>query len=204
AAKLAVFAHLRDGAPAPELPDTTEFRSIDVKELSGRFSTAHVTELCAPMKSPLRLSYSSLSDYERCPRCFYLKHVMGLDEFKTTGLAIGDVVHKSLEQYFRELRAAEGEGQPAPGLERLHALALRLLSEQTPEDEPDSAIVAQINAQLAGAMEALHTPDAEILEIERKIDFKLALPCGVQNCTAKIDRIDRAADGSFRLIDYKT
>lgn len=204
AAKLAVYAHLRDGAPAPQLPDAAAFQSVDVNALAEQYHAGRLVDLCAPLKAPLRLSFSTLSDYDRCPRCFYLKHVMGLDEIKTPGLAVGDAVHKALEQFFREVQQAEGEGRPAPGLARLHQLAERILHEQAPDGDPDGVMMTQINAQLTGAFESLHTPDSEILEIERKITFKLALACGVHDCTAKIDRIDRAADGAFRLIDYKT
>lgn len=201
--RLAALAHLRDHGRAPETLDglSSDTRSL-LEELASRVSRSG--EIFIPPKPPLTLSYTQITDYEGCPRCWYLKHVIGLDEPKTRSLAVGDVLHSALERFFIEKREADALGEAAPTFDRAVAIAVNLYAERTQGEEPTEAEHAQLREQLRAALEILHAPSDEILEIERSVKFKLALDSGVHDCVAKIDRIDRMRDGGFRLIDYKT
>lgn len=200
ALRLAALAHLRDTGAVPDGLGESEA----MRALADRLDHA-APPILAPLRAPLSLSYTKITDYERCPRCFYVKHVLRLDEEKTPGLAIGDIVHRALEKFFNEVRGADATHDgPAPTLPRLLAIARQLAQELSPTDETPAEVLTQIDAQLTGAYETLHTPDAEILEIECSIPFTISLECGEHHCLAKIDRVDRRQDGSFRLIDYKT
>lgn len=163
-------------------------------------------------RPPLDLSYTVIDQYERCPRCYYLRHVLGLDPLPGAAQVVGSAVHEAMEKFANQCRAAEGEGQPAPGVERLLELGRRAFFRRWPRgEEVDRMQLDQISAQLALAFERLHDPNANILEIEKLITFSYsaaAAPDIKHKFVAKIDRIDQIAmeDGStgFRIIDYKS
>ena len=196
--RIAALAHLRDAGALPDHLDEP-FTGA----LAARLDARH-TPFFAPLTAPIDLNFTMISDYQRCPRCFYVKNVIGLDEDKTPGLAVGDLAHRALEQFFTDLRDAESHGRPAPGVERVREIAARLLASPTRDERRTAELAPQVEALMLTAINALHDPASEILEIERRIEFPLALDSGEHLCVAKIDRIDRRADGSFRLVDYKT
>ncbi|RMH28971.1 MAG: ATP-dependent helicase [Planctomycetota bacterium] len=198
ARRIAALAHLRD---AGALPDHLGHPAA---EALARRLERDAKPALAPLPAPLKLTYTKINDYTRCPRCFYVKHVLGLDEEKTPGLAAGDLAHRALEQFFGEVRHAEAHGEPAPGEARLREIVRRLVGPAGRLDGPDGALGAQIEALALAAVRDLHDPASEVLEVERTIEFPLGLPAGEHNAIAKVDRIDRTPDGAYRLVDYKT
>ncbi len=157
------------------------------------------------LKPPLRLSYTKIQDYVKCPRCFYAKYVLGLEPMPGPAAVVGIAVHGALETFYLEQRAAEAEGHGPPGRERLMAIGREAFFRAWPRHlEADRAQLDQVLAQLGVAFDRLHDPSANVVEIEKKVVFAY----GPHAFEAKIDRIDRvtAADGSeaFRIVDYKT
>ncbi len=172
-------------------------------------SAAPLPRLTRPMPGPLQLSYSRLSDYERCPRCFYVKYVLGLDEPKTFELSIGNIVHSALERFTIELRSAESEGEPRPGVERLDAIARDEFKAAWPRSRAfDEDALKKVLGQLRLAHDNLLDDEGNILEVEADVSFRYACPLGRHEAghmfSGKIDRLDQLPDGSFRIIDYKT
>ena len=51
------------------------------------------------MFEPTHMSYSSLSQYERCPRSYYLNKVRSAQEKQTWFFPVGTAVHESIEAY---------------------------------------------------------------------------------------------------------
>ncbi len=201
--RLAALAHLRDNGEAPDvLNGLSKDDQALIQELAAKVSKA--SGVFVPPRAPLQLSYTRITDYEGCPRCWYIKHMLGLDEPKTRSLAVGDVIHTALEKFFLETREAESLGEAVPTIDRAINIATHLYTERSQGEPPTEADLAQLREQLRAALEILHSDQDEILEIERSVSFKLALDSGAHDCIAKIDRIDRMSDGGFRLIDYKT
>ena len=205
AARLSVVAALGAGDGVPDGADAA----------AAAFADALKTELAAseptdgplsfrPSTPPLRLSYTTIDAYCRCPRCFYVKYVMELPDPVGPSLRVGSVVHSVLQSYCEAWRKADAEGQPAPGPAFLEAAARRVLYGQVDDGEPvDAAELAQTLAQLRIYSQQFHDPSAEVIEIERKhvMDYEHA---GIAHrLTAKFDRIDRTA-GGIRIVDYKT
>lgn len=201
--RLAALAHLRDHGAAPDLLDglSDEGREL-IQQLAAR--EASTGDIFTPPKSPLKLSYTQITDYLGCPSCWYIKHILGLDEPKTRSLAVGDVLHQTLERHFQRVKEAEAFGETPPTIDDALNTAVSLYTERSQGDMPHEAELAQLREQLRAALETLHSENDEILEIECAVPFKLDLPSGKHDCIAKIDRIDRMRDGGFRLIDYKT
>lgn len=201
---IAALAHLRDHAALPpdaDLPDWAR-AAADAWRLGDDDSAA--LGITRPLAAPLELSYSKITDYQSCPACFYVKHILKLGEAPTTELALGSAAHDALERFYREFRAAESEGSPTPGKSRLLAIAEQLAAAWKPDrlgvvDEQR----AQLRQQLANLWDKLHD-DALILDLERAFRLPYIYKGVRHSITGKIDRIDQLPSGGFRIIDYKT
>jgi DNA helicase II / ATP-dependent DNA helicase PcrA len=186
-----------------ELP--AELRADPALTALARAGEATNAGLLRPIPAPLTLSYSAVEAYHRCARCWYLKSRMGLVEAARRETGVGEVAHVVLQAFFLRVRDAEADGRPVPGMDDLAAMARREYLRALGPDEPArEQTVEQLVAQLRHALETLHDPQAQILEIERKIDFPYELDGVAHSFTAKIDRIDLMPDGTHRIIDYKT
>ena len=157
-----------------------------------------------PLTPPLRLSYSRINEYSDCPRCYYLKYIMGYEEPRSDALTVGDAVHRAIEQYLKECATAEADGRTPPGADRLLAISdaiARVASARTVV--PDDATLDQIRAQLRNYAEHFHD-NAEVFKSEGIVNFNYIHNGIAHLFTAKIDRVDRLPDNSWRIVDYKT
>lgn len=215
AARLSVIGHLRNaeqGSAPPFISRLTSDQRSEAERLMHEAAKLSHARGFAPLKPPLRLSYTSIRDYKSCPACFYVRHVLRLpepmDESRTM-LTIGNIVHRALERFYREFREATAEGQPLPGRDRLLSLGREAYDQMWPHTlERPEAGWEQIEGQLTIAHDRFHSPDVNVLEIERDFgEMPYEIEGVVHSLVAKIDRIDQIEGGvglRYRLIDYKT
>ncbi len=169
------------------------------------FGAAAAKQLFKPMKAPLRLSYSMIDAYQRCPRCMYLKYGLGLPDEAREVTAMGTLVHEVLKRFFEQWRDADAEGRSKPGLDELLAMGRKAFAQaQQAHIETEPGDRETMLAQLATAFTKLHDPDAQIIELEREVTFDYPHNDTVHTLTAKIDRLDQLDDGGVRIVDYKT
>lgn len=168
-------------------------------------STAGVA-LLEPLSPPLHLSYSQISDYLRCPACYYVKHVLKLAEPPTSRLALGSAAHRALERFYRLVQQAQADGSPMPDLQQLLACGRQAWEElvSKSDGEAQRSLGEQLEAMLTQTFHKLYDPAADILDLERDIQFDYPYGGHTHTLTVRIDRIDRLSDGRVRLIDYKT
>jgi DNA helicase-2/ATP-dependent DNA helicase PcrA len=155
---------------------------------------------------PLRLSYTQVRAYIDCPRCWYLRYVLGLEDRGSAEANIGNVAHAALEGFYRRVRDAEAEGGRQPASADLHRLADAAFDRQFPAISTDAdAQRKMLHAQLSGMLERLHPTTHQVLELELPITMPFVDSLGTKHTLfAKIDRLDLDADGNHRVIDYKT
>jgi DNA helicase-2/ATP-dependent DNA helicase PcrA len=207
AARLAAVARAEAGEPLPAWIAQDEAR-----EAHGRISASVVDAVAPasaaeailrPMQAPLHLSFTALLDWEKCPRCYYLKHVLHLPEAEGRPVVVGKAVHAALERFYLKVKEADERGVPQPSLEDLLHLGERAIEDAIgpwgARDEEDAERVA---ALLRVAHGRLHDQRINVHGVEQKIRFTFEHQ-GRHTVTAKIDRIDLDA-GVFRLVDYKT
>ncbi|MBL9031438.1 MAG: ATP-dependent helicase [Phycisphaerae bacterium] len=157
-----------------------------------------------PLTPPLRLSYSHVRDYLRCGRCFYLRRVLGCPEVESARQDVGNAVHQALKEYFDLWRAAEAEGRPPPGVDRLLALGRREYERSLGLSRPmDALVLRQIEGMLRTAAQ-MHRATDQILELEWSLTFPYEREGVWHQFTAKFDRVDSPPQGGHRIIDYKT
>ncbi|MDX2116124.1 MAG: ATP-dependent DNA helicase [Planctomycetota bacterium] len=155
------------------------------------------------MTPPLKLSFSAVDSYLRCPRCFFLAHVRRLPEQRSSHLEMGGLTHEALEKFGKERRDAESEGRRGPGVERLKQIARQLYRERWPASRPYSEERLSVLLSLVENA-GLFDDGAQLRELEWKIQFPYPAGGHEHVMTAKIDRVDELPDGRLRLVDYKT
>jgi superfamily I DNA/RNA helicase/RecB family exonuclease len=227
--QLALIAVLRGGdhgqGPAPAWADAAQFADIRQRlgpiDITGAGKPAGVTNLGLRLSAPLKLSYSQLKDYERCPACFYVRHVLGLVEPQGRRQIVGQAVHEALEKYARLCAEADAEGRPRPSLAALQRLgrdiALAAVARSGSvgtasnlASEADDLVT--ISAQLASAHRMMdHEANIELIEHSARLIFTAPAsepaPDGGEHehtISLRIDRVERRADGRVAIIDYKT
>lgn len=211
ARRVAAIGRLRAGLTGDAMPEFL-LRAAERDERLRKFLDAGGAKAAtlAPMTPPLTLSYSTLEDFGRCGLCFYVKHVLGLDEPKTTELTVGGVAHLALEKFYKERRAAEADGRFPPGRGRLLKLGALEFERLAPRAGVNRKEVREkALAMLELAFDRLHDDADEILETELTIRLRFRLPDEDESTrphlfVAKIDRVDRTPSGGLRIVDYKT
>ncbi len=160
------------------------------------------------ISAPIKLSYSKVDQYHRCPGCFYLRYVLGLMEPGTSQQIVGTVAHAALERFYRDWSEADVEGIERPGLGELIGIARELfVIESRRVRGVEASQLEQIEAQLRLGFERLHDDGAEVMMLEENASFPYERADGDEGAhefVAKLDRVDRIGSDAFRIIDYKT
>lgn len=175
-----------------------------VRALVEQLEAERGEALFAPMPPPLRLSFSAVTAYEQCPRCYYLQYVLGLNPPESEEQSFGTAAHQALRQFYSDRREAEADGQPLPGVERLISLATAYQRRMT-RGRPDPEVLAQLVAQMRRLCEDLEDDAAELhQDLEATVRIPFQAGGHAHSLVAKIDRVDAMPDGSYRIVDYKT
>ncbi|CAN5865864.1 hypothetical protein BH11PLA1_BH11PLA1_10270 [soil metagenome] len=186
---------------AARLKKTPVAAARSVRELLGPAAAL------APLpKAPLRLSYSQLDAYRRCPMCYYLKYIWKLPEAGSKESNIGTLAHGVLERFYRDWTGTVNEGLPRPGRAALEALAQRAYrAEIGPDQRVDHDDLNMLLGQVRLFHERLHDETHEIAELEKTFTFPFEHGGHTHTLTAKLDRVDRMPGGvGVRVVDYKT
>jgi len=210
-----VNAVLRDGV-APEWATGAELGALSAMLVDALAMQERDDEggLHPGLVGPLKLSFSQLSKYLECPRCYLVNYVLRLPQENAVPMLLGTVVHETLEQFYTKWRAADAEGGATPGGEELDALVTKEFYARWPKDEVvDGEKLEQARALVRTVWESMHDPDAHIEELEREYKFGYTPGDGESEdgekamehtIKAKLDRIDATSSGGRRVIDYKT
>ncbi|MBL1216852.1 MAG: ATP-dependent helicase [Planctomycetes bacterium] len=166
-----------------------------------------LTTTLAPPRAPLRLSYTSINQYLRCPRCYWLRYVVKLTAPPSGAITFGSVIHETLEKFYLTQMLAESGDLPdvkAPGLPELIQIGLQMYNElRSPDDEGKSSFRTRLRAALELYYKDLHRPDLNPVAVEESIKFDYEHDGHTHLIDSRIDRID-VDDAGYHLIDYKT
>lgn len=212
AERLAIIAQVGATGSGPAWAD-----AADVNEIVTRLGKpeaalpATLRDIVRPPSPPLSLSYSQLKDYERCPACFWCRHLAGLVDPPGESQELGNVVHAAMERFANRVREADAEGREPPTLHDLQAIGREIIgiSDIQGGIPREADLVARVAAQLSTAYQLAqkHASGANILLIEHRAELPFvldALPGVTHTIKLRIDRVEQRADGSFAIIDYKT
>jgi superfamily I DNA/RNA helicase len=211
--RVALAAHLGEHGKLPEwigrasAPVRAYAERLAETFAAGRGDRPFAAELFRPIPAPLPLSFSWVKEYHDCPRCFYLKRVMGVPEPQGKEQLVGTAVHNALAAFYQQQRAAEAEGRGRPTLEDLLRFGREeFLAALPARNVADEEQLRQALAQLKLTHEKLYNPRDEVEQVEFVIRFPYQHEGIAHTCMAKIDRLDRmpAPARGHRIVDYKT
>jgi DNA helicase II / ATP-dependent DNA helicase PcrA len=144
-----------------------------------------------------RLSASAVDTYERCGLQFKLERDWRISAKPAAAVQYGAAIHRILKTYFDSVRA----GRPKTDDELLRGfrddLAAAGIGEAYQHELYEKQGVAQLRDFLKSARSV---PGLEVLHTEQS--FEIAI--GAVAVVGRIDRIDKRADGSVAVVDYKT
>jgi RecB family exonuclease len=183
----------------------------------------NLTAVAGDIGIPAPTSATRLQTWAACPHAYLLQYVLRVDPVEEperrldmTPLDKGSLVHEVLDAFVKDaLRRGEPiEEWTAADAARLHLVADDVFARYEAEGRAGRALfwrrdkariaadlerfLADDNARLARGVR----PVATELEFD---DLRVALPSGrVLTVRGSVDRIDRRADGSLIVLDYKT
>jgi len=145
----------------------------------------------------LQLSASAVDTYERCPLRFKLERDWRLASKPAAAMQYGASMHRVLRTYYDALRA----GRPRTEQQLIDDFREDLASAGIQDPYQHELYEKQGISQLKDFFEvAQRSTPPEVLHTEEWFEIKL----GETRLTGRIDRVDRAADGSVMVVDYKT
>ena len=171
-----------------------------------------------------RVSVSRLERYLKCPFQFYVANVLQVDEEPEdentrSPLERGRFLHELFETFFHEWQA-RGRGRiTAADMTEARALFVEICEPALASLSPAEAGLERArlfgSAVGSGIADRVFAMEAErgveirerLMEYELDGEFAFTGEDGASRrvrLRAKIDRVDVLADGTFRLIDYKT
>ena len=162
------------------------------------------TDQSAPRKRSFALSPSRVKDFHQCPLKFRLRVIDAIPEPPSLAALKGTIVHSVLEHLYE-----------APALQRSESYAQTLLEplwakhlEGSPEDLELFSSTSELDQWLLSARDLIaayfRLENPQYLEpIGREQFVSAQLPSGLA-IRGVIDRLDEAANGDLRVIDYKT
>jgi hypothetical protein len=215
--ELGVRAALGGDAWIGATPEVIRNRTLVAARASGEFTRfdgnvgAHPQLRVRDADRPV--SATRLEQWVRCPHAYFVHYVLHVepvvrpeDIFQLTPLDRGSLVHAILERFFQDgaiererLHAitdelcAEAEARGITGRRLLWDRDRRLL-----HAELDAFFDADAEYRGARAVETLST-ELAFADVERILEDSSTI-----KLRGKIDRVDRAPDGSLFVIDYKT
>ena len=161
---------------------------------------------CRPEWIPTSLSATAFKAYLACPFRFYLAHVLGMraeddGARELDPMGFGTLAHEALS-LLKNHAVLDDEG----ALQGLLLGELDRLAKRRYGAHPPLAILVQLDSlrqrlRAAAAVHAAAVRDGwRIVAVEEKFEAEL----DGMLVKARIDRIDRHADGRIRILDYKT
>jgi DNA helicase-2/ATP-dependent DNA helicase PcrA len=145
----------------------------------------------------LQLSASAVDTYERCPLRFKLERDWRIASKPAAAMQYGASMHRVLRTYYDALRAGRPHTEQQLIDDFRNDLASAGIQDQYQHELYEKQGVAQLKDFFAAAQRSI---PPEVLHTEEWFEIKL----GETRLTGRIDRMDRAADGSVVVVDYKT
>ncbi len=206
----------RDAYEASELDDRLRISEERLDELGSAIEgvSPQLSNYLPTVGNRLRLSASAIGSYQRCPKQYEYENVIRIPTPDQSHLRLGITVHNVLERFHKDL---EEPLEPEAARERL----MKLLDQSVAtggwgRTDDDKQLLERARTMLS------RYADSEFARVEgdvrTEVQFSLKLPPtelmqqtpvggkildGIQ-INGKIDRIDRLADGTQRVVDYKT
>jgi DNA helicase II / ATP-dependent DNA helicase PcrA len=144
-----------------------------------------------------RLSASAVDTYERCGLQFKLERDWRLAAKPAAAMQYGAAIHRVLRTYYEAIRV----GRPKSDEELIALFRSDLADAKIQERYQHELYEQQGIAQLLDFLaKARSQPPREVLHTEESFEIHI----GPVTVVGRMDRVDRLADGTVAIVDYKT
>jgi DNA helicase-2/ATP-dependent DNA helicase PcrA len=190
-------ASLRARAALPSQPELIEIAAAaDPAHPAGSRLPAWLA--LAPIEGlGARLSASAVESYETCPLQFKFEREWKLSREVQAAMQYGATMHRVLRTYYDSVRL----GRKKTDEELLQLFRDDLATTGIQDDYQRNLYLKKGLQQLGDFLAGTRsTPPPDVLHTEEWFDVQIA---GTK-VAGRIDRMDRSADGSVNIVDYKT
>jgi DNA helicase II / ATP-dependent DNA helicase PcrA len=195
-----------DAAGAADEARRNGIDPLTLRVLSRHAPAGQVLLQLAP--HDVTFSHSRFWVYRQCGMRYAFEYVYRVPSLERKGyFTFGSAIHSAFEEFAKARREARAAGEEPPGLEALK----RAFDEVwVPEAHADQQEAQHYRGRSDALLRRFYDKELasldQVVAVER--DFVLELEAGEGmapvRVRGKIDRIDRLADGSIEIIDYKT
>lgn len=189
-------AYLISRQAFPSQPELISIAAATDPEHVGASRLPAWLELPALGSLGAQLSASAVETYETCPLQFKFEREWKLSRDLHAALQYGAAMHRVLRTYFDSARFNRTKSDD----ELLKLLADDIGACGIEDDYQRQLYLEQGLRQMQEFLAAARFSHPEVLHTEEWFDVQVA---GTK-LTGRIDRIDRAEDGSVNIVDYKT
>ncbi len=188
---------LRSRVALPSQPELIELAAAADENYPPASKLAAWLALPAIDGLDARLSASAVETYETCPLQFKFEREWKLSRQLHAALQYGAAVHRVLRTYYDSVRL----GRPKTDDDLIALFREDLAAAKIQDEYQRDLYLKQGLAQLQEFLEGTRTlPQPEVLHTEEWFDIQM----GSTKVAGRIDRMDRAADGTVTIVDYKT
>jgi ATP-dependent exoDNAse (exonuclease V) beta subunit len=181
----------------PSQPELIEIAAGTDENYPERSKLAAWLALPAIEGLDARLSASAVETYETCPLQFKFEREWKLSRQLPAAVQYGAAVHRTLRTYYDSVRL----GRPKTDEELILLFCEDLADCRIEEAYQHDLYLKQGVSQLREFLQSAHAhPFPETLHTEEWFDIQM----GATKVAGRIDRMDRASDGTVRIVDYKT
>jgi putative RecB family exonuclease len=143
----------------------------------------------------VKLSYSKISTYERCPLAFHLQYEERVPTGRTPALSFGESLHQALHRF---------HDRPVPVPPSLGELWAILDDVWDPEGYTAESEEAQYRQHARQVLARYYQDNAASYRIPAALEYRFRIEIEGVGVSGVIDRMDRMPGGSYEIIDYKT
>lgn len=143
----------------------------------------------------MRLSYSSISTYKKCPMAYRFQYVEKRPTAPSPALSFGQSVHEAL-RWFYDVPTCD----PCSAEKLLDYLDECWVSDGYASREEETRYYFQARSVL----ELFYRNNIDEFRLPIALEQRFSIDLGFCNLTGIIDRVDKLPSGDFEIIDYKT
>lgn len=167
---------------------------LDLRTLNQPLASSKPKQIVNELKS---ISYSQLETFSQCPLKYKYRYILGLSGEPSHVLSFGQTIHRTLRDFHRQELYKKGKGQLP---ELLSIYERQFLGEGYESQEHREQRFVQGRQILENYFTAHQNLLAQPVFLEQRFRIKL----GDIILVGSIDRVDRRADNTYEIIDYKT
>lgn len=154
-------------------------------------------------KQQMKVSYSALDLFDKCPQKYKLKEIDKIKEGSSIDAIFGACIHDVLQHFYSQKQSPTLEELLSYFSEKWNERKEKLKDKNIP-DMQFQILETEAKNILINFYKDNSDKVPHIISLESKFEVPIEHNGDYHLLTGKIDRIDRLEDGSFEIIDYKT